>query len=254
VTLLAYALALLIGLALGLLGGGGSILTIPVLHHVMGFSFAQAVPMSLVVVGITSGFGAISHWREGNVRLRTAFQVGVPAILGAVLGASLGPQVRDGIRLTVFGIVLLGAALVMYRGRVTPPDPAPRDWPFASRPLIFMDLIGASVGLLTGFVGVGGGFVYVPALTLLVGLPIKHAVGTSLVLILLSCAAGLVGYLGNPALTQLDWRVVALFTGLALIGAVAGSRLTHFVPQERLRHGFAAFLLILGLVVLLVRR
>lgn len=253
-TAIAYPLAVLIGLALGLLGGGGSILTIPVLHHVMGYPFGQAVPMSLVVVGITSGFGAIPHWREGNVQLRTALQFGVPAVLGAGFGAGLGPKVTDSVRLTVFAVVMLAAALVMYRGRVAPVEASPADWPFPSRPLIFMGLIGAGVGLLTGFVGVGGGFIYVPALTVLLGLPIKKAVGTSLVLILLSCAAGLVGYLGNATFGELDWTVISLFTGLALIGAIIGSRLARFVSQSRLRHGFAAFLLLLGLIVLLVRR
>ena len=99
-----------------MLGGGGSILTIPVLHNVMGYTVRDAVPMSLVVVGITSGVGVVRHWRQGFVRVRTAFAFGMPAIVGAVLGADLGPRVRDDIRLTVFAVVMLGAAFTMYRG------------------------------------------------------------------------------------------------------------------------------------------
>ena len=245
-TALGFGLALLIGLALGLLGGGGSILTIPVLHHIMGYSVRQAVPMSLVVVGITSAVGAAAHWRERNVQFRTAVGFGIPAIVGAVLGADLGPRVDDDIRLTVFAVVMLAAAMVMLRGLTVRP---------LDRPTIpFVTLIGGFMGLLTGFVGVGGGFLYVPVLTGLAGLPIKQAVGTSLVLILLSCAAGMARYLGNPALGGLDWAPIGLFTGIALVGAALGSRLVRYVSQSHLRRGFAVFLLVLGTVVLFVRR
>lgn len=246
-TLLGFGLALLIGLSLGILGGGGSILTVPVLHHVMGYPVRQAVPMSLVVVGVTSLVGALGHWRQGNVELRTAFAFGVPAMLGAVLGADLGPRVADDLRLTVFAIVMLAAAVTMFRGGWKAGNPRGPSVPGVT-------LIGALVGVLTGFVGVGGGFLYVPVLTVLAGLPVKHAIGTSLVLIVLSCAAGLARYLGNPALGSLDWPAIAIFTGIALAGAVVGSRLVPHVSQHRLRQGFAAFLLVLGFVVLFVRR
>ena len=267
-----YALALLIGLSLGVLGGGGSILTIPVLHHVMGYSMRNAVPMSLVVVGITSAVGAVGHWRQGFVRLRTAVSLGIPAILGAALGADLGPRVRDDIRLTVFAVVMLSAAFTMYRGTrvrqlTVHPDPTVgrsdgrtvgdsavnRHLLPSYRLTILPSLVGFAVGLLTGFVGVGGGFLYVPVLSVLVGLPMRHAIGTSLVLIILSCAAGMARYLGNPAVLRLDWDVLALFTGIALIGVVIGSRLVPHVSQQKLRRGFAIFLLLLGLVVLFVR-
>ncbi|MGQ0701589.1 MAG: sulfite exporter TauE/SafE family protein [Gemmatimonadales bacterium] len=271
VIVLGYGLALLIGMSLGLLGGGGAILTIPTLHHVMGYSVPDAVPMSLVVVGVTSGLGAVSHWREGHVQPRTAFAYGVPAMLGAVLGADLGPRTSDEFRLVVFGIVLLIAAAVMFRGtvradranqasganeavgsRVPSAERGAAEPP--SRPAVaLVGVIGAGVGLLTGFVGVGGGFLYVPTLTVLAGLPIKHAVGTSLVLIILSCAAGLARYLGNPELGGLDWRAIGLFTAIALVGAAIGSRLVHSVSQRHLRRGFAGFLLVLGVVVLIAR-
>jgi uncharacterized membrane protein YfcA len=253
-----FALALLIGLSLGVLGGGGSILTIPVLHHVMGYSMRNAVPMSLVVVGITSAVGAVGHWRQGFVQLRTALSLGIPAILGAVLGADLGPRVSDDLRLTVFAVVMLSAAFTMYRGtRVRQltihPEPAAAAHPNRSHHPSIVAFIGAGVGLLTGFVGVGGGFLYVPVLSVLVGLPMRQAIGTSLVLIILSCAAGMARYLGNPEVLRLDWDVLALFTGIALVGVLIGSRLVPHVSQQRLRKGFALFLLGLGIVVLLVR-
>lgn len=267
-----YALALLIGIALGVLGGGGSILTIPVLHHVMGYSMRNAVPMSLVVVGITSAVGAVRHWRQGFVRLRTGFTFGIPAIIGAILGADLGPRVPDDLRLTVFAIVMLGAAFTMYRGTrvrqltihpqqvAAGPDDTTAGNPEDNRTLlpsyrltVLPSLFGAGVGVLTGFVGVGGGFLYVPVLTVLAGLPVRQAIGTSLVLIVLSCAAGIARYLGNPELRALDWSAVAPFTAIALIGVVAGSRLVPYFSQQRLRRGFAGFLLLLGVVVLFVR-
>src|SRR5690242_5028521 len=113
---LGYALALLIGLSLGLLGGGGSILTVPVLHYVLGYGVKAAVPMSLVVVGLTSAFGAVQHWRGGTVNLRAAVAFGPPAIVGALLGADLGLRVTATVQLTVFAVVMLAAAVSMYFG------------------------------------------------------------------------------------------------------------------------------------------
>ncbi len=258
-TVIGYVLAVLIGLSLGVLGGGGSILTIPVLHNVMGYTMRDAVPMSLVVVGITSAVGVVRHWKQGFVRVRTAFAFGLPAIVGAVLGADLGPRVRDDLRLTVFAVVMLGAALTMYRGTrarhmtLHPDQPAP-EARSPQRHIAGVTLIGAGVGLLTGFVGVGGGFLYVPVLTVLAGLPVREAIGTSLALIVLSCAAGMARYLGSPEAMRLEWGVIAVFTAVALAGVVVGSRLVPHVSQRSLRRGFAGFLLILGLVVLLVRR
>ena len=267
-----YSLALLIGLSLGVLGGGGSILTIPVLHHVMGYPMRSAVPMSLVVVGVTGAVGALRHWRQGFVQLRTALSLGIPAILGAVVGADLGPRVSDDIRLTLFAVVMLGAAFTMYRGTrvrqltihpeqtVGRPDGKTvrdsddhRNLLPSYRLTLLPSFFGVGVGLLTGFVGVGGGFLYVPVLSVLVGLPMRQAIGTSLVLIVLSCAAGMARYLGNPEVLRMDWDVLALFTGIALIGVMIGSRLVPHVSQQKLRRGFAVFLLLLGVVVLFIR-
>ena len=243
-TELGYALALLIGLALGLLGGGGSILTIPVLHFVMGYDVKQAIPMSLVVVGLTSAVGALAHWRSGTLNLRVALWFGPAAIVGALLGAELGLRTTARLQLTVFALVLLAAALSMlFGGRIVR---------FAERPharhrLAEILLIGGLVGTLTGFAGVGGGFLYVPALVILGGLPMKQAVGTSLALIFLSCAAGVLRYHGSQ---DLDWPAVALFTAIALVGVALGSRLASRVSQGLLRQIFAFFLLAMGALVL----
>jgi len=249
VTALGFILALLIGLSLGLLGGGGSILTIPILHHVMGYDVKHAIPMSLVIVGITSGVGSIAHWRTGTVRLQTTFAFGVPAIVGAVLGADLGLRVSGELQLTVFGIVMLAASVSMLLSGMRKTPRAETEHRRKALPVI--TLMGGAVGVLTGFVGVGGGFLYVPALTLLGGLPIKQAVGTSLVLILLSCTAGVARYQGNVAL---DWKAIALFTAIALIGVALGTRLVRYVSQTALRHAFGVFVLVIGALVLFVGR
>jgi uncharacterized membrane protein YfcA len=263
---LGYALALLIGLSLGLLGGGGSILTVPVLHYVLGYGMKTTVPMSLVVVGVTSGVGALTHRRGGTVNLRAAIAFGPPAIVGALLGAELGLRVAAALQLLIFAVIMLVAAVSMYFGAALwAPGPAPpvgaplsasapqaSSQDAAGRPrLPFITLVGAAVGLLTGLIGVGGGFLYVPALVLLGRLPMKDAVGTSLVLILLSCVAGFLRYQGSVVL---DWRAVAVFTGIALVGVAMGSRLVHRVSQQGLRKTFAVFLLVMGILVLLFRR
>ncbi len=245
---LGYGLALVIGLALGLLGGGGSILTIPVLHYVMGYGMKAAVPMSLVVVGLTSAVGAVAHRRGGTLSLRTVVAFAPPAIVGTMLGVELGLRTSAELQLTVFALVMLGAAVSMYLGQ-TAVESAASQHPRRSTPLIL--LVGGLVGVLTGFVGVGGGFLYVPALVLLGGLPMKRAVGTSLALIMISCIAGVVRYHGS---LDLDWRAIALFTGIALLGVALGSRLVLHLSQAMLRRGFAVFLLVMGTLVLVLGR
>jgi uncharacterized membrane protein YfcA len=251
VIVLGYLLALIIGLSLGLLGGGGSILTVPVLHYVLHYEVRQAVPMSLVVVGLTSGFGALQHRKAGAVIWSAALAFGPPAIVGALLGAELGLRTSGAVQLAVFAVVMIAAAVSMWAGRAllvgSPGGKAPA--PRRSLPLIV--LFGALVGVLTGFVGVGGGFLYVPALVLFGGLTMKEAVGTSLVLILLSCIAGFLRYQGSLAL---DWSAIALFTAIAFLGVAAGTRLTRHVSQDTLRRGFAMLLFVMGALVLTVGR
>jgi uncharacterized membrane protein YfcA len=245
-TILGYGLAIVIGLILGLLGGGGAILTVPVLHYVLGYPVKVAIPMSLIVVGLTSGFGVVHHARAGKVRWRSALGFGPPAIVGAVLGAELGLRVDSAVQTGVLAAVLLLAGVAMFRqspaGAASDRSPPPRHW------TPFITLIGAAVGILTGFVGVGGGFLYVPALTTLLGIPMKDAIGTSLVLIVLSCTAGFLRYLGE---VRLDWQAIGIFSALAFIGVAAGSRLIPYFSQQALKRLFAGLLLAMGTLVLM---
>jgi len=246
VTALGYALGVLIGVTLGLLGGGGAILSVPILVYILGVPVKSAVPTSLVVVGLTSLVGVVSHYRAGNLNARAALMFAPSAAVGSLVGSRLALLMDSRLQLAIFAVVLLVASVRMFQS-VSVEQAA---GPAPSRPLPFLMTIGAGVGLLTGLVGVGGGFLYVPALTLLAGLDMKHAVGTSLALITVSCAAGLAGYLGQ---VHLDWVLIAIFTALAFIGVIVGSKLAERLDATRLRKAFAVLMLVMGVLVL-VRR
>ncbi len=245
---LGLALGGLIGLSLGLLGGGGSILTVPVLVYVTGFGAKQAIAMSLPVVGTTSLVGAVRHWRDGNVRFRTAGVFGGAAVLGAYLGAKLAVFVSGEVQLVLLAVVMLVAAGLMFR-RSPATSGAPGKDPAAPQtgPLPALAPIGLGVGLLTGLLGIGGGFLIVPALVLLGGVPMKPAVGTSLLIISLSAATAFVGYAGQ---VTVPWADTALFTAAAIAGVLAGAQLGRFVSGAGLRRIFALFLILVGGFVL----
>jgi uncharacterized protein len=248
--LLGFALAVVIGLALGLLGGGGSILTVPIFVYVLGFDVKDAIAMSLAVVGATSLFGAAGHWKAGNINTRVALIFGAVAMAGTYLGARLAVFFSGAAQLALFGSVMLLAAFFMFRdgsGRSgLAVDHELREMRF---PVIALE--GLAVGVLTGLVGVGGGFLIVPALVLLGRLPMKQAIGTSLLVIALKSFAGVLGYVG-----QVDFHLgfVAAFSAVAIAGILAGTYLVRFVPQHALKRGFAAFLLVMGAFILYQNR
>jgi uncharacterized protein len=251
--LLGYALAAVIGLSLGLVGGGGSILTVPVFVYALGFPAKPAIAMSLPIVGTTSLVGALRHWRAGNVDLRVAPLFGAIAMVGAYVGARLAVMLSGAVQLLLLAIVMLVAAASMLRsgglasverrrGVETSPHRAP---------LWLLLAVGLCVGLLTGLLGIGGGFLIVPALVLLAGVPIKQAVGTSLVVIAMNAASGSLGYLGRVAI---PWGVVAAFTVVAIAGIFAGTALCHRTSPAVLRRTFGVFLLIVGGLMLYENR
>jgi uncharacterized membrane protein YfcA len=243
---LGLLLASAIGLSLGLLGGGGSILTVPVLVYVLGYSAKPAIAMSLLIVGTTSVVGAASHWRAGNVHLRQALGFGVAAMAGAFAGARLSALVSDVAQMTLLAIVMLAAAASMLR-------PARGDTRADRQPVSrgLLLAVGLGVGVITGLVGIGGGFLIVPALVLLARLPMSHAVGTSLVVIAMNAASGFAGYAGR---VDVDWPFVAAFTAVAIAGILAGSYLVRFVAQHTLKRAFAVFLLLMGTAMLYQNR
>jgi uncharacterized protein len=238
---LGLALAAAIGLSLGLLGGGGAILTVPVLVYVLGYAAKPAIAMSLVVVGITSLIGATLHWRLGNVRVGMALTFGLFAMIGAFAGAKLSLLLSGGVQLVLLALVMTAAAASMLRRSRHDAEPNA-----AWRPALFVP-VALGVGMLTGLVGIGGGFLVVPALVLLARVPMRQAVGTSLLVIAMNSACGFAGYLGT---VHLDWTILAGFTGTAVVGALAGTALVTHVPQAALKRGFAILLLVVGGFVL----
>lgn len=260
--LLAVAAGAIIGLSLGALGGGGSILAVPVLVYLLDQSAAQATTGSLMVVGVTSLIGAAAARRAGNVLLGRGLVFGLVAIGGAVVGAEASTRVSEDLLLAAFAalMLLVGGLLgwrQLRRGREGGPWHAAR--PTLDDPIITFSptfacqcpralrvLITATVvGALTGFLGVGGGFLVVPALLLALALPMEYAAGTSLVVITVTSAAALAVRAGSGA--PPDWMPVAVLTATSAAAAVAGARLADRVDTDRLQAAFAV--LVLGVAV-----
>ena len=243
---LVVALSLLIGVSLGLLGGGGSILTVPILVYVAGLPAKEAIAASLFVVGVTSLAGVVSHARGGRVQWRTGLMFGLAAMAGAFTGGLLGGHIPGDWLLIAFALMMVATSLAMLRGRKDK-SPSSHRREDGSLPLARILVDGSVVGLVTGLVGAGGGFLVVPALVLLGGLPMSVAVGTSLIVIAMKSFAGLAGYLTS---VTLDWPLVLGVTGAAVVGSLVGGRLAGRVPEAALRQGFGWFVLVMGGFVL----
>lgn len=241
---LTVALAVLVGVTLGLLGGGGSILTVPLLAYVAGMDAKEAIATSLLVVGVTSAVGAISHARAGRVQWRTGILFGAAGMVGAYVGGLLARFIPGNILLLAFAAMMIATAVAMLRGRKNPA--ASKDGT-QGMPVGKILIDGTVVGLVTGLVGAGGGFLVVPALALLGGLPMPVAVGTSLIVIAMKSFAGLGGYLST---VQIDWRLAGMVTGAAVVGSLIGGRLTSMVDPDTLRKGFGWFVLLMSSVIL----
>ena len=241
-------LAVLIGLSIGLLGGGGAILAVPIFTYVLGFGAKEAIASSLMVVGATSLFGMVGHWREGNVQLRVALLFGVFAMAGAYLGAQLATFFSSAAQFAHFAAVMLVSAFFMFRDNQSDEDEEdePGDYSFAWKTFVLLAVVGAAVGVLTGLVGVGGGFLIVPALILLGNVLVKQAIGTYVMVIAMNSVSGFVGYLGQ---VEIQWGLLALFVALAIAGSFAGAYLVRFVPSDKLQKGFAAFLVLMAIFI-----
>lgn len=247
---LGYALAALIGLSLGVMGGGGSILTVPIFVYVLGYDPKLAIAMSLPVVGITSLVGALAHWRAGHVELRIAALFGACAMGGAFAGAHVAGLITGAAQLTILAVIMLAAAIMMFRsGEVPASATSVVGEPTMSLALLLP--IAVVVGMFTGLVGTGGGFLIVPALVVLGRVPFKHAVGTSLLVIAMNCASGYAGYHGH---VQVPWPFLVGFTAVAVGGILAGAKLVRFVSQATLKRAFAIFLLVMGAFILAKNR
>ena len=243
---LGIGLGVLVGIVLGLLGGGGSILAVPIFLYVFLVPPKPAIAMSLAVVGMSAFFGFLQHWRQGSVNLRIGLPFGLLAMVSAFLTARVSDRVPEVVQLSLFTVFAFTAAFVMLydsfksvkRGDHSPG--VPRESPLFT-PVLALQAM--AVGALTALIGAGGGFVIVPALVYLARVPVKHAVGSSLLIITLNALSGFAGYIGQESI---DWMLVGLVTGVAAIGALLGARLNRYVPQVRIKQAFALLILVLG--------
>ncbi len=255
--ILGYAASVLMGLSLGLIGGGGSILTVPILVYLFGVDPVLATAYSLFVVGLTSLAGSYSHFRAGNVQLKTAIVFGLPSIASVYAVRKFivpiipdpafhigSQQVSKGTLLMVlFAILMLMASISMIR-----PGKQKEAESKAPHNYLIIFLEGLLVGGLTGLVGAGGGFLIIPALVLLAGLPMKQAVGTSLLIIALKSLIGFTGDLG--ARQPIDYGFMLLFSAFAIAGILLGSYLTRFISNEKLKPAFGWFVLVMGIYII----
>ena len=233
-----------IGLSLGFFGGGGSILTVPLLVYVFGLPPKEAIASSLLIVGIASLSSGIQHARIGNVRPREGLFFGLAGVVGAYLGGRASAFLDGGLLLLLVAARMLLTASAMWRGRREPDGRATPETLRSPRRLI---LQGFAVGTFPGLVGAGGGVLIVPALALWAGLPMSAAIGTSLFVIVLNCASGFAGYAAHVAI---DGRLVASVSVAAIAGAFAGARLAGRIDPARLRRAFAGFVLLMGTAIL----
>jgi len=238
-TVAAVILSAAVGISLGALGGGGSILMVPILVYVAGLPVHQAIPISLVVVGATSMIGAGAHYWRGDLHLKAALLFGASGVVGSYLGSYLTQLFSDRLLLVGFAALMVIVGFAMLRQR-----PAPEgETRCSTGPCL---LIGFIVGALTGFLGVGGGFLIVPALILFAELPTQKAVGTSLFIITLSAAAGLLGQLQK---TSVDWASAFRFGMTTVLGLFGGFFVADKISDDKLQKAFGWLIIVLGLLI-----
>ncbi len=243
---LAWPGAIAIGLSLGLLGSGGSILTVPVLVYLLDQPEKLAIASSLAIVGSIAAAGSLPYMRAGLVNWRAVALFGLPGMAGTYAGAWIAMFVPGIFQLVLFAVVMLAASVLMLR-------PIDCDKPAEPRALWKITMDGLIVGVVTGLVGVGGGFLVVPALVLLGGLAMREAVATSLVIIALKSFSGFYKYLDVLAQEQiaLDLDIILLVSVLGIAGTFAGNAIGGRLPQDKLKKTFGAFLIVMGTFILI---
>lgn len=257
--LIGFAASILIGLSLGLVGGGGSILTVPVLVYLLGVEPVLATAYSLFIVGLTSAVGVFPKYKQGLVDVRTALIFGAPSIAAVFLTRRwLVPAIptnighvgdwvltKNVLLMSLFAVLMVAASVSMIRD--TKKDNGETDSSLSfNYPLIVLE--GAVVGILTGLVGAGGGFLIIPALVVLTKLPMKKAVGTSLLII---AAKSLIGFTGDLSAQTMDWPLLLAVTLMAVLGIFLGNTLSKKIDGGKLKKGFGWFVLVMGLYILL---
>ena len=257
--IIGYIASVGIGISLGLIGGGGSILTVPVLVYLFGVETVLATAYSLFIVGTTSLVGSISYFKKGLVNVRTALIFGIPSIIAVfATRAYIIPAIPDqlmsigGFEFTkaillmlIFAVLMVFASYSMIKKEPEKAEPSEETQVF-NYPLILIE--GTVVGVLTGLVGAGGGFLIIPALVILSKLPMKEAIGTSLVII---AAKSLIGFLGEGTDIQLDWTLLLTVTAFAIVGIFFGMALSKKIDGKKLKPAFGWFVLAMGIYIIL---
>jgi uncharacterized membrane protein YfcA len=260
--ILGYIAAVMIGVSLGMIGGGGSILTVPALVYLVGTAPVLATAYSLFIVGSTSLVGGLQKYFQGYVDVKNAVIFGIPSIIGVYttrkyivtaipedLGMVMGFHVTKNLLIMLlFAVLMVLASVSMIRkgnGNSSAVGSDKKEW--SKWNYIFIILEGLVVGAITGFVGAGGGFLIIPALVLLTGLPMKQAVGTSLIII---AAKSLLGFLGDISNMDIDWPMLGIFTLLSVGGIFIGNRLSKNVAGEKLKTAFGWFVLVMGIYII----
>lgn len=252
-SLLAILAGAITGIILGLFGSGGSILTVPALLYLLDTSPKAAIAMSLGIVAVTATISAFDNWRRGNVNLKIALMFSAFGVVGTYAGARVGVHTPAVLQLGLFAVVMYAAAYKMLRPGKAELKPVGAEVVHPLRisensvNMLHIALHGLGVGMLTGLVGVGGGFLIVPALVLLSGIPMKQAVGTSLAIVAAKSYAGFAGYFGA---VQIDYALMATFTSIAIGGSFIGTRIAHRISNVVLKQSFAIFLVIVATYIL----
>lgn len=258
IVLVGYAAAIIIGVSLGLIGGGGSILTVPVLVYILGIEPVLATAYSLFVVGSTSLVGSFTYMKKQLVDYKTALVFAIPSFIAVFFTRKFvvpaipealfdlgGMEITKSIGIMVFfALIMLAASYSMIKGNGSDSVEVETKVKF-NIPLIAVE--GVIVGLITGLVGAGGGFLIIPALVLLAKLPMKMAVGTSLLII---AAKSLIGFLGDVSTQMIDWKMLLIFTGLSIFGIFIGSSLSKKINEKSLKKGFGWFVLLMGVYII----
>jgi uncharacterized membrane protein YfcA len=249
-----YTGALFIGIVLGITGGGGSILTVPVLVYILNFNPLIATAYSLFIVGTTAAFGTFQNFKKGLVAPKTALQFAIPSVIGVYFTRKFVvhnlPDVlfyfgslklsKETFLMSLFGIVMFSAAYAMLKpqkGLTTTP----------SKGIVFVSIELFFVGVLIGLIGAGGGFLIIPALVKLAKLPMKKAIGTSLLIISIN---SLFGFLGDVQTIAIDWKFLLPFTSLSVIGIFVGLKIQHLIDERLLKKIFGFFVLIMSFLIL----
>lgn len=254
--LLGYGLALLIGISLGLIGSGGSILTVPILVYIMKVEPFIATAYSLFIVGSTSLIGGLKNYLDKKVDTKAVLLFGIPSVITVyITRAFLLPLVPDSINIARWSIdknviLMILFALVMFTSaiKMIRPKGQQKEVQNTIPSLSGLLIQGVLIGLLAGTVGAGGGFLIIPALVLFAKMPMRQAVGTSLCIIAIQ---SLIGFLGDLAHTVMDWKLLLTFSGISVIGIFIGIYLTKFVPDKKLKQGFGYFVLLMAIYILI---